>query len=289
MKWVVFCCCLFVGIDAMAASPRMQRTGLVRTSASVRSATDDTDAAVPTVAPSISVSVTGDNANFSLTIGTPAGAIAASGGGTAAVAGMDELATDTQRDICVSNNIGLNNTFVWAAQNSATNSYATMIEDVTNPENNACFARVDIGHKNKDVSVKGLDSRYFKMGNSVVCGSWLNRDMLEKNVLDGLKQNRTFGTVAAVVGGMGVGVGVMEAFGNRLIGGKVLGQKALEGQAQILSLLAVLKKDSVVEYQHVVDAIKSLNKACKETWADSKCKPDACDADKNPFIGLEIE
>ena len=43
---------------------------------------------------------------------------------------------EKEKQACISNNIGVGNTFVWASRYSNTANYATMVEDVENPENN---------------------------------------------------------------------------------------------------------------------------------------------------------
>lgn len=188
------------------------------------------------------------------------------------------------REICLANNIGINNTFVWAAKNSPADNYANMIEDVKNPKNNTCYVKVDVKSTDSRIDMSGIKSKYFEMGKNVVCGTWLDEKDLEKRILDGKKKARNWGIAASVVGGAGVGVGAMELFGNKLIGGKVMGQKALEGQDLLVSQIKALEKDNKTEYGRVIDAIKKLEESCADSiWNGNK--PEDC-GPENPFIGL---
>ena len=213
------------------------------------------------------------------------------------VAGQDVISTpqkthqqlqiERQRDICIRNNIGIGNTFVWAARNSNIDNYASMIEDVNVPENNTCFVKVNIDSTDGKINVSDIEGKYFEMGRSVTCGSWVDKEMLKKRILDAKKTARTWGIVGATVGSAAVGVGAMELFGNKMIGGAVQGQKALEGQELILSQLKALKKDNSTEYNRVVRAIRDLHQACDDAdvWANAE-KPKDCDASENNFLGL---
>lgn len=198
-----------------------------------------------------------------------------------------QLQIERQRDICMRNNIGIGNTFVWAARNSNVDNYALMVEDINVPENNTCFVKVAIASTDSKVKVSDLPSRYFEMGRAVTCGSWLDEDMIEKRILDAKKSARTWGTVGGAVVGAGVGVGAMELFGNKLIGGAVQGQKALDGQELIVSQLKVLKKDNPNEYERVLRAIRDLEEYCNKpgVW-DGAEKPRDCDAADNNFMNL---
>lgn len=200
---------------------------------------------------------------------------------------MQQIQAEKQRDICMRNNIGIGNTFVWAARNSNVDNYSMMIEDINVPENNACFVKVAINSTDSRIKVSDLPTKYFEMGRVVECGSWVDEDMLEKRILDAKKSARTWGVVASTVGSAAVGVGAMELFGNKLIGGAVQGQKALEGQDLILSQLKVLKKDNQTEYNRVVAALRDLEEYCDKPglW-DGTEKPRDCDNANNPFMGL---
>ena len=54
----------------------------------------------------------------------------------------------------------------------------------------------------------------------------------------------------------------MELFGNKLIGGAVQGQKALEGDELLRSQLAVLKKDNEAEYKKFMRHLRDLKDEC---------------------------
>lgn len=192
-----------------------------------------------------------------------------------------------QRDICLRNNIGIGNTFVWASKNSDVSNYSMMVEDVNVPENNTCFVRVAINSADAKVKVSDIPAKYFQMGRAVTCGEWVDEEMLKKRILDAKKTARTWGVVASTVGGAAVGVGAMELFGNKLIGGAVQGQKSLDGQELIVSQLKVLKKDNKSEYDRVVRAIRDLERYCNNSalWEGGE-KPRDCDANENNFIGL---
>ena len=132
---------------------------------------------------------------------------------------------EAERAACLNNNIGVGNTFVWASRYSNTRSYATMQEDTENPENNICYAKVDIKSTDSRINLSDIQSRYFQLGEVVNCGSWVDEEMLKERILEAKKSGRTWATVGGAVGGAAVGVGAMELFGNRLIGGAVEGQK----------------------------------------------------------------
>ena len=191
-----------------------------------------------------------------------------------------------QRNICVSNNIGMSNTFVWAKKNISTDNYMLMVEDVNDPFNNTCYVKVDLKSGDNRIDLSDIKGKYFEMGQSLVCGSWIDESMLEKRILDGTKKARNWGIAASVVGGAGVGVGAMELFGNKLIGGKVEGQKALEGQELMVSQLKVLQKENAAEYKRVLSALEELEKNCADNTLWNGNKPADCDAATNPFIGL---
>ena len=191
-----------------------------------------------------------------------------------------------QREICISNNIGVSNTFVWAAKNSNTDSYVNMIEDIENPKNNTCYVKVDLKTSDNRIDISDIKSKYFEMGRSVTCGAWVDEEILKDRILDGKKKARNLGVVASVVGGAGVGVGAMELFGNKLIGGKVMGQKSLEGQELILSQIKVLEKENKTEYNRVVKALEDLEQGCREAGSLGDHNLSDCDEQINPFIGL---
>ena len=193
---------------------------------------------------------------------------------------------EKERNACMSNNVGMGNTFVWASRYSNLNNYSTMIEDVEEPENNVCFVKVDIKSNDSKIDVSDIPSKYFEMGRSITCGTWANEETLRQRILDAKKTARVWGTVGGVVGGAGIGVGAMELFGNKAIGGKVMGQKALEGEQLLRSQLAVLKNENASEYNRFVSQLKTLKAECsKEIWVgttDVEVK-DICDRYKGIF------
>ena len=100
---------------------------------------------------------------------------------------------------------------------------------------------------------------------------------MRQRILDAKKTARTWATVGGVVGGAGLGVGLMELFGNEIIGGAVEGQNALTGDELLLSQLRVLKKDSPSEFNDIMDALEVLDKECNNSIWDNTEKPDVCD------------
>lgn len=199
---------------------------------------------------------------------------------------LEEIAR--QRNICVSNNVGISNTFVWADRNSDTSNYMYMVENLDYPENNVCFVKVDLKSSDNRIDLSDMKSKYFVMGSGITCGQWANETVLEQRILDATKKGRTWGTVAAAVGGAGLGVGAMETFGNRIIGGAVMGQKDLEGQELLRSQLLALKKSDKAEYDKIYNALETLEKECnnKKVWTAGTKKPAECDP-SNMFIGLK--
>lgn len=185
---------------------------------------------------------------------------------------------EKEKNACISNNIGVGNTFVWASRYSNINNYASMVEDIDEPANNTCFVRVEMKSDDSKVSVADIPAKYFEMGQTITCGSWADEKTLEKRILDAKKSARTWGTVGGAVGGAALGVGAMELFGNKLIGGSVQGQKALKDNELLYSQLAVLKKDDNAKYQQIMAQLRSLKKECESTiWAGADAeKPAVC-------------
>ncbi len=173
---------------------------------------------------------------------------------------------DAERDACLNNNIGVGNTFVWASRYSNSGSYATMQEDLENPENNVCFVKVDIRSSDSRIDVSDLKSRYFQWGENITCGSWLDEASLQQRILDAKKKGRTWATVGGAVGGAAIGVGSMELFGNKLIGGKVEGQKNKNlSETQVLrSQLLTMKKNNDSRYTKFMADLEQLKKDCDE-------------------------
>lgn len=172
---------------------------------------------------------------------------------------------EKEKGACIANNIGVGNTFVWASRYSNLNSYSTMVEDIENPENNTCFVKVELKSNDSKIGVSDVPVKYYEWGQNITCGAWADYDVLKKRILDAKKTARTWATVGGAVGGAGVGVGVMEAFGNRLIGGDVEGQKHLERNnptALLRSQLAVLKQDNQAEYKKFISNLRVLKLEC---------------------------
>lgn len=171
---------------------------------------------------------------------------------------------DKEKRACISNNIGVGNTFVWASRYSNTANYSSMIEDVEEPDNNTCFVKVELKSDDAKISVADFPTKYYEMGHNIACGEWVDYDMLKERILDAKKSARTWATVGGAVGGAAVGVGAMELFGNRLIGGAVQGQKDLEGLELLESQLAVLKAENEQDYKNFVESLGNLKCACQE-------------------------
>ena len=170
---------------------------------------------------------------------------------------------EKEKDACIRNNIGVGNTFVWASRYSNINNYSSMIEEVKSDDSK--------------INVADIPAKYFEMGQTITCGAWADEDVLEKRILDAKKTARTWGTVGGAVGGAAVGVGAMELFGNKLIGGSVQGQKALNDNELLYSQLAVLKKNDNIKFSAVMEDIRQLKDECENdaVWANDK-KPDEC-------------
>lgn len=170
---------------------------------------------------------------------------------------------EAERTACMSNNgWGVGNTFVWASRYSNSGDYSSMVEDIDNPENNVCWVRVELHSGDNRIDLSDISGKYFEMGTGITCGDWVNSDLIEKRILDAKKSARAWATVGGVVGGAGVGVGAMELFGNKLIGGAVQGQKALSGDELFISQLKELKNSDPENYATVVTMLKELKSVC---------------------------
>jgi hypothetical protein len=187
---------------------------------------------------------------------------------------------EKEKTACISNNIGIGNTFVWASRYSNIGNYSQMVEDIENPENNVCFVRVEIKSADAKINVSDIPAVYYEMGRTITCGSWADAKKLESRILDAKKSARTWGTVAGAVGGAGVGVGAMELFGNRLIGGPVEGQKHLvrnDKDAFLRSQLIIYKEKNQAEYNNFRAQAKEFAKACEDKVWEGTTKPTECD------------
>lgn len=172
---------------------------------------------------------------------------------------------EAERNACMNNNIGIGNTFVWASRYSDTSNYMNMVEDTANPQNNVCFVRVELKSSDESrIDVSDIPAKYFTWGENIECGSWVSEKEMEKRILDARKGARIGGIVASTVGGAGLGVGAMELFGNKLIGGKVQGQKSLSESELYRSQLLVLKEKQPAQYNKYVSDLKTLKVECEK-------------------------
>lgn len=179
---------------------------------------------------------------------------------------------EAERNACINNNIGIGNTFVWASKYSDTSNYANMVEDVKNPENNVCFVRVELKSDNESrIAVSDVPSKYFKWGETIECGSWVDEKEMRERILDAKKGARIGGIVASTVGGAGLGVGAMELFGNKAIGGKVQGQKNMEGSKLYKSILLTYKDKDISKYNDIVAALTVMKEACEADPKTAGC------------------
>lgn len=195
-------------------------------------------------------------------------------GGTSATtnAGNGSGSSTTKNDIqaqknaCLQNNTSIDSVFVWASKYSNTKDYSTMIEDITEPENNACFVKVSLDSDDPAVDLSDMPYKYVVMGNKMVCGNWVEESVIEERVLSAKKKGRVWASVGVAVGGAAVGVGAMELFGNRLIGGAVEGQADMQGTQLVCSQLKVLKTKDEAKYNQIQAQITKLKDACNITW-----------------------
>ena len=191
--------------------------------------------------------------------------------GVVAAESDDEINRDAERLACISNNIGVGNTFVWASKYSNTSNYSTMVEDTENPENNVCWVRVELRSNDAKIDLSDVPGKYFQMGTNIECGAWADANMIEKRILDAKKSARTWATVAGSVGGAGIGVGAMELFGNKLIGGAVQGQKGLSEDELFILQLKELKTSDNTRYNEIVATLNALKTACDSASDNADC------------------
>lgn len=184
---------------------------------------------------------------------------------------------EREKAACIQNNIGVGATFVWASRYSNTANYNSMVEDVEFPENNVCFVKVGLKSNDARIDVSDIQPKYFVMGENITCGQWADSESLKQRILDAKKKGRTWATVGGVVGGAGVGVGAMELFGNKMIGGAVEGQAALDGDELLCAQMKVLKQEKSSKYNDIKSALEELKKYCSDTelWVGT-AKPATC-------------
>ena len=178
---------------------------------------------------------------------------------------------DAERNACMSNNgWGMGNTFVWASRYSNTSNYASMVEDVENPENNVCWVLVGLRSNDGRVNMSDMPTKYFEMGTNITCGSWVDESLVEKRILDAKKTARTLATVGGAVGGAGIGVGAMELFGNKALS-NINGLEGLEGQKNLaddevfVAQLEELQSKDKARYNSVVAMLKQLKNVCQSS------------------------
>ncbi|MBR4891828.1 MAG: hypothetical protein IKZ34_01435, partial [Alphaproteobacteria bacterium] len=87
---------------------------------------------------------------------------------------------NAEKEACLANNLATGNTFVYASINSNTSNYASMVEDVVNPGNNACYVRVNLTSSDSSVDLSDMPVRYFKMDKTVTCGQWVEEATLQE-------------------------------------------------------------------------------------------------------------
>ena len=181
---------------------------------------------------------------------------------------------EKEKQACLNNNVGVGNTFVWAARNSDINNYAAMVEDIENPENNTCFVKVEMRSDDSRISVADIPAKYFEWGQSIECGSWADYEMMKGRILDAKKKARVWGTVATTIAGTGIGFGISEAAitaaGKKGGDSKLHGQVALSGSELMRSQLAVLKKENQSEYDTFVRNLRTLKTNCEKFKDDAE-------------------
>ena len=189
------------------------------------------------------------------------------------------VASDTIVDAktrCLQNNAGVGDVFVWASRYSKTQSYSSMIEDVYEPENNTCFVKVSLDSDDPAVNLSDMPHKYVIMGKNMICGDWVEESVIEERVLAAKKKGRVWASVGAAVGGAAVGVGAMELFGNKLIGGAVEGQAALTGSDLLCSQLKTLKETDQSRYNSIIQEVNILKDSCAKANWQTKQKPEEC-------------
>lgn len=178
-----------------------------------------------------------------------------------------------EKEVCLLNNRGVGNVYVWASRNSDISNYSTMVEDIVNPENNTCFVRVEVRTNDPRIDISDVNGKYFELNSRpITCGEWIDEAVMEKKILDAKKTGRVLGSIGIAVGSAGLGVGIMEGGLNNAIGGKLLGQKALGGSDDLVMFEANYKKLTTGEQEATKKVFCELKKACDEMGGNSLCK-----------------
>jgi hypothetical protein len=182
---------------------------------------------------------------------------------------------------------------IWASKMNVSQdgiSTDALFGEDAEPGNNSCFSAVSV--RSRDIKNMGrfFPPRYFQVGGSAVCGSWLDEAALDDAILDAKKSARTAGTIAAAVGGAGLGVGLTELIGQNIKGGKTafMGQKGLDDRnKQLVSLMKSLKKKNPGQWDKYSAAVKNLDDACKSK-NDNNCLVEGIKVDEIMSLVNEV-
>ena len=141
------------------------------------------------------------------------------------------------------------------------------------PADNVCYVPVSIKSSEiKDIS-RFFPTRYFASGMSVECGSWIDGKDLDNAILDAKKGARVGGTVAASVIGAGVGFGLAELLGQKLIK-DFKGQASLNREVaeELKQLVISLKKSDPGQLTRYTSAVKDFVSKCNKLGkSDGEC------------------
>lgn len=177
---------------------------------------------------------------------------------------MEEI--EAEKRACINSNVGIGNSFVWAAKDSDVSNYMSMMEDYENPANNTCFVLVEMRSDNPRVSVDDIYGKYFQWGQEVECGSWADYETMKSRILDASKKKRVGAAIATTLGGMGLGVGISEAAmtiaANNRGDSKVQGQLALSGEEFVIAKIKEMQKENTSRYGDFVKKLKDLKSYC---------------------------
>ena len=160
---------------------------------------------------------------------------------------------------------------VWANRlNASPDGVPATFPKTENPNaaDNACFTLVSMQSSEIKNMGRFFPPRYFRQGDAVECGSWIDQQVLDDAILDSKKTGRIIGTIAASVGGAAIGVGITELIGRKFITG-FEGQKDYERESK--ELLTSLKNDkrnpeNAAAYKNYEAAIQELVKLCGDNY-----------------------